>query len=154
MLSNIMNPHPTMKKTVIMRQPRIPATGLTRQHWTLAAPTVMEPTRYHLYQALTHSRSTPDCPTARNSQKRQYPGDSVLTVCAKASLSFPVTALEADSIPHTKRRRRTRKRSKMRLSVGTVIRVKHSQYKTTSATASTSRQLRLRPCIAKRPYIA
>ena len=88
------------------------------------------------------------CHTARNSQKRQYPGDNALTVCTKASLSFPATALEVDSIPPTKRRRRTRKSSKMRSSVGTVIRGKHSQYKTTSATASRSRQLRLRPCIA------
>jgi hypothetical protein len=89
------------------------------------------------------------CPNARNSQKRKYTCESDFTARARASLSSPVAALEADSIHHITRRHRTQKSSKsMQSSVVTKIRGKHSQPTTSRATVITSKQLRFRPCLA------
>jgi hypothetical protein len=91
------------------------------------------------------------CPNARNSQKRKYTCESDFTAQARASLSSPVAVLEADSIHHTTRRRRTQKSSsRMKSSVVTAIRGKHSQLITSRATVTvtTSKQLRFRPCLA------
>ncbi len=89
------------------------------------------------------------CPDARNSQKRKYTCESDFTARARASMSFPVAALEADSIHHTTCRRRTKKSSRrMKSSVVTAIRGKHSQHITSRAPVTTSKQLRFRPCLA------
>jgi hypothetical protein len=104
-----------------------------------------EPPVPSLHAFTQHARL---CPHARNSQKRKYTCESDVTVRAKASLSSPAAALEADSIHHTTRRRRTQKSSRrMKSSVGTTIRGNYSQLITSSATVTTSRQLRFRPSL-------
>ena len=113
----------------------------------------MATTRSHLCQAFTRSRSTPDCvltlPTVGNGNIPAKAISHKFTVRARASLSSSAAVLEADSIHHTTRRRKTRKSSKkMKFSVETAIRGKQNQLKTSSATVTTSRQLRFRPCLA------
>jgi hypothetical protein len=68
------------------------------------------------------------------------------TARVRASLSSPAAALEADTIHHTTRRRKTQKSSRrIESSVGNTIRGKHSQLITSRATVTTSRQLRFQP---------
>lgn len=100
----------------------------------------MEPPVSSLHAFTQHARL---CPNASNSQKRKFTCESDFTVRARAFLSSQAAALEADSIYHTTRRRRTRKSSR-RISE---IRGKHSQLITSSATVTTSRQLRFLPCL-------
>jgi ribonuclease HI len=89
------------------------------------------------------------CPTARNSQKRKYTCESDLTEQARASMSFPVAALEEDSMRSTTRRHRSQKSNRrVKSSVVTAIRGKRGQLKTSRATVTTSKQLRFRPCLA------
>ncbi len=55
------------------------------------------------------------CPNARNSQKRKYTCKGDFAVRARASLSSPAAAPEADSMRHTTCRRRTQKSSRRTL---------------------------------------
>jgi hypothetical protein len=48
----------------------------------------------------TFTQHARPCPNARNSKKQKYTGGSDFTASARASVSSPTSALEADSIPH------------------------------------------------------
>ncbi len=98
-----------------------------------------EPPAPSLHAFTQHARL---CPNACNSQKRKCTCESDFTARARASLSSSAAALEPDSTHHTTRRRRTQKSSgRIKSSVGTTIRGKHSQLITSRATVTTSRQL-------------